>query len=238
MAVGFLTVVPVGLRGEARPPGAAAGWFPVVGGVLGGVAGGVYYGLEPSVGRTVAAILGVGVLVAVTGGLHQDGLADWCDGLGGRGDRDRRLAIMRDSAIGTFGAVGLIVWLMLFVSGLAGLDRADGLRAVVVACAAGRWAALVHAETAGPARTDGLGAGFVVERGAFVVASGLAGVICVVGGGVVGGLVGLGVAGAVGLVISAWSRRGLGGRTGDTLGACVAIGEVAVVVCMLGVGVG
>ncbi|HEY5195858.1 MAG TPA: adenosylcobinamide-GDP ribazoletransferase [Solirubrobacteraceae bacterium] len=237
LAVSFLTVVPVRPR-EARVAalGAAAAWFPLVGGVLGAVAGGVDYVLAPSLGPTVAAILAVGALVAVTGGLHQDGLADCADGLGARGDRERRLAIMRDSSIGTFGALALILWLMLIVSAVAGLDRADALRALVVAAGAGRWAALVHARTATPARPDGLGAGFRVGDWGLALGSGSAVVIAGVLVGPIHGLVVLGLAAAVGLVISVWSRRTVGGRTGDTLGASVALTEVAVLVTLLGVG--
>jgi adenosylcobinamide-GDP ribazoletransferase len=237
LAAAFLTVCPVSLTGEAPSLGGAAGWFPLVGGLVGGLAGGVDYLGEPSLGPNVAAILAVSVLVAITGGLHEDGLADCADGLGGGSDRERRLGIMRDSSIGTFGALALIIWLLLFVSAVAGHDRGEGLRAIVVAAAVGRWAALVHARTALPARADGLGAGFAVSGGGFVLGSGFAAAIAVVLLGPVRGLGALALAAAVGLLASAWSDRALGGRTGDTLGACVALSEVVVLVGLLGVGV-
>jgi adenosylcobinamide-GDP ribazoletransferase len=238
LAVAFLTVVPVRLRGPLPGPGVAAAWFPVVGGILGGVAGGVDYLARPAFGPNVSAVLAAGVLVGLTGSLHLDGLADCADGLGARGDRTRRLEIMRDSAIGTFGALALILWLALFVSALAGLDRAGAARALVVAAALGRWAALVHARSAPPARFDGLGAAFTVPDRAVVVGLALAGAVAEGAVGPVDGLAALAVATGVGALASVWSRRAVGGRTGDTLGASVAVAEVAVVVALLGLGVG
>jgi adenosylcobinamide-GDP ribazoletransferase len=237
LAVSFLTVVPVRSDPDgAAALGTAAGWFPAIGGLLGAVAGGVDYVLAPSLGPPVAAIVAVGVLVVLTGALHLDGLADCADGLGGRSDRERRLAIMRDSSVGTFGALGLILWLLLFAAALAALGRGDALRGLVVAAGLGRWAALVHARTSTPARPDGLGAGFRVADGALVLASCTA---VVLAGGLLGpvdGLVGLAVALVVGLSVSAWSGRALGGLTGDTLGASVALAEVAVILTLLAVG--
>ncbi len=213
---------------------AAAAWFPAVGAIIGALAGIVGYLLRPALGANVATVLAVAVLVAITGALHQDGLADCADGLGARHDRERRLAIMRDSSIGTFGALALLVWLALLVGALAGLDREDAFRALVLAAATGRWAALVHAVTAGPARRDGLGAGFVVDATALVFATATAAVAALVLAGVGRGLLALAAAGTVALLVTAWSRMALGGRTGDTLGATVTIAEVAVALALLG----
>jgi len=234
LAVAFLTIVPVRLVGPAPPLGAAAAWFPVVGAAIGALAGGVAYAAALALGPGVAAVLAVTVLVLTTGGLHHDGLADCADGLGVRGDRERRLAVMRDSSIGTFGALALLLSLLLFVAALGGLDREPALRALVVAAALGRWAVLVHAVSARPARPDGLGASFTVGAVAFALASAAAVGGALVLAGVGRGLAVLAVAGAVALMISGWSRTALGGRTGDTLGATVVLAEVAVVLALLG----
>jgi len=233
LAVAFLTVVPVPLR-AAPPLGAAAPWFSLVGAAVGAIAAGVGYVARPALGPTVSAILAVGVLVVLTGALHQDGLADCADGLGARGGGpERRLAVMRDSAIGTFGALALGLWLLLVVSALAGLGREDAFAALVVAASSGRWAALLHAVGARPARPDGLGAGFRVTATAVGVATVVA-VAVAVGLAGVAGLGALGAAALVAALVSAWSRRALGGRTGDTLGAVVALTEAAVLVGSLG----
>jgi len=128
----------VRLRDPAPPLGAAAAWFAIVGAAVGALAGALAYLAAPQLGTTVAAILAVTMLVVLTGALHADGLADCADGLGVRGDRARRLAVMRDSPIGTFGALALVLWALLLVSALAGLERGDALRALVVAAAPSR----------------------------------------------------------------------------------------------------
>lgn len=221
------------VRDPALPLGAAAAWFAVVGATIGALAGVVGYLTAPQLGATVGAILAVAVLVAVTGALHADGLADCADGLGVRGDRPRRLAVMRDSAIGTFGTLALVLWTLLLVAALAGLDHGDALRALVVAAALGRWAALVHAAITTPARADGLGAGFAPGVAALGVATVTAAVCALLLAGIGHGVVALAVAAAVALLVGGWARTALGGRTGDTLGATVALAEAAVLIALL-----
>lgn len=229
-AITFLTIVPVGGGGEV---GRAAGWFTVVGAAVGGLAGGVRAGLQPLLGVTPATVLAVTALVIVTGALHQDGLADTVDGLGVRGDRDRRLAAMRDSSVGVFGALALIGWALLLVAVLDSLSARRALEALVAAAALGRWAALLHAAWSAPARADGLGASFAVGRTAVTVAGAVALGFAVALGGLGPGLAAV----AAALVVAALSvlhvRATLGGRTGDTLGATVALAEVAVCTVML-----
>jgi adenosylcobinamide-GDP ribazoletransferase len=226
LAIAFLTILPVRLRSDPGPLSAAAAWFPAVGAGVGALAGALGYLAEPSLGSTVAAVISVATLVILTGALHQDGLADCADGLGVRGDRARRLEVMRDSAIGTFGALALLVWLTLFVAALSGLDRDDAWRALVVAAASGRWAALLHAKVTGPARPGGLGAGFTVSWTALALTTVTLAAIALAVLGVAAGLGALAGAAAVAGLVTAWARATLGGRTGDTLGATVALAEV------------
>lgn len=234
LAVAFLTIVPISPRAKTRTLGAAAAWFPAVGALVGALAGTVYYVCQPAFGPGVAAILAVAVLVAITGALHEDGLADCADGLGVRGDRERRLTVMRDAAIGTFGALALLLWALLVVSALAQLDRENGLRALVVAASTGRWSALVHALAAPPARRDGLGASFTVRPSPCVIAGAAAAAVSLASVGLARGLVALGLATAIALLLTVWARAAIGGRTGDTLGATIALTEAAVMVALLG----
>lgn len=234
-ALSFLTVIPAGRidHGQARPAAAAA-WFPLVGALVGGLAGGLRALALGALGATAASILGVALLVAVTGGLHHDGLADSADALGARGGRERRLVVMRDPRIGAFGTLALIAWSLLMVAALAPLDRTDGVRSLVAAAAAGRWLALVHARATRPARADGLGAAFLPSGAALLVAGAItvAGVLSLCGP--LPGAVAL-VCGAItGAAVSLWSRRVIGGRTGDTLGATVVLVEAAVCLALLG----
>jgi adenosylcobinamide-GDP ribazoletransferase len=224
----------VPVRAGAEPRWSPA-WFPAVGALIGAIAGGVRYGLDSPLGPLPASVLAAATLVALTGALHQDGLADCADGLGVRGDRARRLAVMREPQVGTFGVLALALWLALLVSALNGLEREDALRALVAACALGRWAALLHATLAPAARADGLGAAFRVGGAPFAVASVLAAAAAF---GVEGPARGAAVAGAAlltALAVSAWARRAIGGRTGDTLGATVALAEVVVCLVVLAV---
>jgi adenosylcobinamide-GDP ribazoletransferase len=233
LAIAFLTVMPVRLR-RAPPLGAAAPWFPAVGAMVGATAGAVGYVARPALGATVAAVLAVAILVVLTGALHQDGLADCADGLGARGGgAERRLAVMRDSAIGTFGALALGLWLLLVVTALAGLAREDAFAALVVAAATGRWGTLLHAVSAPPARRDGLGAAFAVSPVALAIATVIAAAVAVGAAGVAG-VAALATTALAAALVSAWSRRALGGRTGDTLGAVVALAEAGVIVVLLG----
>ncbi len=234
-ALSFLTVLPVGRIDHARvQPGAAASWFPVVGALVGALAGGLRALTIGALGGTAASVLGIFLMIVVAGGLHHDGLADSADALGVRGDRERRLAVMRDPRIGVFGTLALVGWSLLMVAALAPLNRLDGLRSLVAAAVAGRSLALVHARILAPARTEGLGATFRPSP----MALGIAGTVTILGVLLVcaplPGAAALGTATVAAAAVSLWSRRMIGGRTGDTLGATVVLSEAAVCLTLLG----
>jgi adenosylcobinamide-GDP ribazoletransferase len=233
-AVAFLTVVPVP-AGTGVELAASASWFPVVGAAVGGLAGAVRVLCEPLLGRTPSTVLAMIALVLVTGALHQDGLADTADGLGARGDRARRLEVMRDSSTGVFGALALIAWALLLLTTLASLDADRALRALIIACALARWAALLHAAITPPARTHGLGATLHVSRLALSAATAAAAILAVTLSGAVPGTAALGTTVLIAVLSAAFARRTLGGRTGDTLGATVATAEVALCTMLLAI---
>ncbi|MEA2420868.1 MAG: adenosylcobinamide-GDP ribazoletransferase [Thermoleophilaceae bacterium] len=233
LAAAFLTILPVRLRRADVTLGGAAAWFPVVGVLIGALAGGVRVGAEPLVGSPAATVLAMIALVVVTGALHQDGLADTADGLGVRGDPDRRLQVMRDPATGVFGTLALVGWALLLLTALEPLSARDAFAALVAAVALARWAGLVHAAFTPAARPDGLGAGFHVTNAALIVASVCAVVAAGIACGLLPGLAVVGVALAVAILSAAGARRLIGGRTGDTIGATVAVVEVAVCLTLL-----
>lgn len=234
LALGFLTLVPLGSRApRSGRLGPAAPWFPLVGAAVGLVAGGVRAGAEPLVGVLPASALAVMAAIILTGGLHQDGLADCADALGARGGPERRLAVMRDPAVGAFGVLALIGWALLLVTVIGSLDTGRAVVALVVAGALGRLAAVGHARACRPARPDGLSAGFAPSGVGLALAI-ASSIPLLAPAGPSAGSAALAAAAAVCAGSAALARSRFGGRTGDTLGATVCVAEVAVVLVLLG----
>ena len=217
---------------EGRGAQYAPAWFGAVGALIGGLGAVLYAVAQPVLGASVAATLAVLGMVVVTGGLHQDGLADCADGLGVRGGVERRLAVMREPTIGTYGALALLLWGLLLTTSVASLTPRDAAWALVCSASVGRFAALLHARWAAPARRDGLGAAFHPSRPALLAAGATATAFAVLADpGWAPALIG--TAGVSAAMISTWARRRLGGRTGDTLGATVVVTEALVVLVIL-----
>jgi adenosylcobinamide-GDP ribazoletransferase len=178
-------------------------------------------------------VLTVAAWKVATGGLHLDGLADCLDGLAGR-DREQRLAIMRDSRVGTFGAAGLVLFLLLEVVTVVSLPSPVRWRVLLVAPAVARVAPPVLARLFGAARADGQGA-------AFVASVGRPGTMLALVEALVVAFLALGPAGvaATGLALlaavaaAALLARRLGGLTGDVLGAAVEGAELVVMLTVL-----
>jgi adenosylcobinamide-GDP ribazoletransferase len=234
LAISLLTILPVRpRRRHVAQLGTAAAWFPLVGALVGGLAAAMRYYGEALFGPTVASVLALTVLVGLTGALHQDGLADCADGLGVRGDRERRLDVMRDPATGVFGTLALLGWGLLLTAALAQLGDEAAARALIVAAAVARAAALLHATATPPARPDGLGAAFTPGHASIAVAGIATLATAILVAGAAKGLAAAAAGAAVALATTAGARRALGGRTGDTLGATVALAEVAVCLTLL-----
>ncbi len=231
LALRFLTIVPVpGREGRGVSAlGHAAWWFPVVGLMLGGLLAGAGRLVDVLFPPLVGAALLVTAWKAATGGIHLDGLADVLDGLAGR-DPARRLAIMRDSRIGVFGAAGLVLFLLLSVTALAGLPAAVRGRLLVLAPVIGRVTPLLAGAWLTPATPgQGLGAAFAagLSRWAGLVhaAAGLGLAAWMLGPW------GVGVAAAawgVAMLAASFVAGRLGGLTGDVLGAVVELAELGV----------
>ncbi|WCB93006.1 Adenosylcobinamide-GDP ribazoletransferase [Baekduia alba] len=234
LAIAFLTIVPTG-RVEglgAAWLSRAAPWFPVVGALVGGVAAGACALADAAgVSPAVAGALAIVAAIVFTRGLHEDGLADTADGLGVHGTRERRLAAMKDSAVGAHGALAMACALLVAALALAALDAAHAARALVAAHVASRAAMVVAAAALPNARAGaGLGRSLAVAPRAAVVATALAAATFVVAGAPAA----LGAAAVALLAALAVQVRAFGGRTGDTLGATGKVVEVAVLVALSG----
>ena len=228
-AVGLLTIVPVGRRPlpDDAQRGAAL-WLPLVGGLVGVVAAAAYALGEALLGGFYGAALALTVAAIVTGALHHDGLADMADGLGVRGDRSRRLAVMRDPGIGAFGTLALVAYALLVTGALATLTPPDAAAAIVCGHVLGRWAALAQLALVAPARADGLGAAFAATTPALAIGSATAIAITLAAAGLLAGVAALAAAVIAAAATALTARQLVGGRTGDTLGAAVLVTEVAV----------
>jgi adenosylcobinamide-GDP ribazoletransferase len=160
-AARYLTIVPIPGAGPGRADsfGGAAVWFPVVGLGLGVVLVGVDRITGLIFPSLLAALLTVTAWKLVTGGLHLDGLADSLDGLAGR-DPAHRLAIMRDSRIGAFGAMGLILVLLLEIVAVSELPPGLRGRTLLVVPVIARATPPLLARLFRPARSEGSGAAF------------------------------------------------------------------------------
>jgi len=233
-AVRYLTIIPWPDRrrppGEGLPAslGAAAVWFPLVGLGIGAVLALVERATARIFPSLLAGLITVVVWKLLTGGLHLDGLADCLDGLGGQ-DVEHRLAIMRDSRIGAFGAMGLILVLLLDVGALAEIPSPQRWRVLLVAPVVGRAVPVVLAGLFPPARSDGHGADF--RRGLRSFAGPLALAIAALVSLVVlgaAGMVALGTAAVVAVAFASLMVRRLKGITGDVLGGTVELAELAV----------
>lgn len=205
-------------------------WFPLVGAFVGGVGVLTWLIVDALVGPTPAAVAAVLMTIVVTGALHEDGLADTVDGLWGGASPMRRLEIMRDSGIGTYGALALAGDLLLRVGLLAPLDLPDVARALIAGAVIGRFAPLVIVRWLPAARPDGLGAGVAdgIGRVTWLIAGCTVIAAAVVAGGPWAPVLLAAAAGPVWLVGRAASRR-IGGFTGDILGAAVLTSNLAVI---------
>jgi adenosylcobinamide-GDP ribazoletransferase len=231
IATALLTRVPVGLDPPAEPGEIAAScWaFPLVGAGVGALAAAAYVGAALlGCSNLVSGLLAVLAGIAVTGALHEDGLADTADGFGGGRDREERLQIMRDSRQGTFGVVALVFSIGLRAAALAAIgEPLLVVLAVIAAHAASR--ALVAATMGAlrPARTDGLGASSGRPSLVRVVASlAIGGAVAVAALGPLPGAEALALSAVAVGATAALARRRIDGYTGDVLGAFQQIGEI------------
>jgi adenosylcobinamide-GDP ribazoletransferase len=231
-AVRFLTRIPVPSRGGE---GGAPLWFPVVGALIGAVVGGIAAGLGEILPVPVAAAVAVLSGVALTGALHEDGLADTADALGGGWTRERRLEILDDPRHGSYGGAAMCGSIVLRVVAVASLGPAAAFAGLVAAHTLARGAAVTSMGAVPPAKPDGLGAGYArsVTPVRAVLAALVAVAVAALATGWWAGPLAVTAAAAAVLVVY-WAWRAIGGITGDVLGAIEQVAECAVLVVVTG----
>lgn len=231
-ALRFYTRLPVagddGARGFAQSQWAT----PLAGAAIGlGVAFmlwlAAWLGLPPQ----LAAAFAIAAGVWLTGALHEDGLADTADGFGGGRSRDDKLAIMRDSRVGSYGVIALCLSLLIRWAALAALAEASLASAAVAAIAAHAASrAVLPALLAAlpPARADGLAAGVgLVERGTALAALAI-GFAFLLPGGLAFAFAASLILGLAAWLVARLAMRQIGGQTGDVLGAVQQGAEIAI----------
>lgn len=236
-AIAFLTGLPAGRNAafDAKDVARSARWFPLVGGLLGGVSVAALWLLSRVFPPLVTAVLIAAIDAALTGALHFDGLADTADGFGGGRTRADILRIMRDHAIGSYGAIALVLVIALKIATITTLAGSrHAITALLLAPVLGRWSAVILSSTESYARPPeddspksvGSPTRFV-GRHELIIATVTAVTLAAAAGRWFGGAALLVV--AVASVYWGWRcRQRIGGVTGDTLGAGVELSECLV----------
>lgn len=230
-AFGLLTTLPVGMPRNWQPgdSGRAGIWYPLVGMVIGGL---VWLAWRVSMlyfPPFIAGFLTLSVWIFLTGGLHLDGLADCFDGLFVAGTRERRLEIMQDPHLGTFGAVGLFLVLFIKAAVLSSLTLSSGM-GIILAATVSRWL-ILPAGLLPLAHPGGMGADFVqgLKRSVVFITAVLPLGIALLAG--AKGLSALLAALLAGVLVLGLAYRRIGGVSGDVFGALVEATETMVLLC-------
>jgi adenosylcobinamide-GDP ribazoletransferase len=232
LSIAFATRLPLAhLAQVAHGDIARASWaMPAAGAVVGAVAALAYFvAIRLGLPASVAAALAIAAGMALTGAMHEDGLADTADALGGD-DRARKLEIMHDSRLGTYGGCALVLSILLRWAALASIGSAGAVALALIAAHTAARATLPAVMAAvPPARSDGLAASFgAPPREAAAVAAligALALVLCL---GLEPGLLAAVLLGVAAVAVARLSLNAIGGHTGDVLGAIEQVGEVLV----------
>lgn len=240
IAVGFLTILPVGPAADIDDHRAGlrfgARAFPLAGLVV-GLFGALIYTIAHmlQLPPEAAAFIAIGAMTVFTGALHEDGLADFADGAMARESLTERLAIMRDSRIGTFGTLALIIAVGIKTGIIGAIGWADQVAPLLIGCAAASRAVLpAMMRFMAPARADGLAvAAGRPEENQVVLAALLGAALALLFLGPYAGLVAI-IAGIGAAYAVAWiAKTRLGGVTGDALGAAQQTTEAAMMLAVV-----
>lgn len=222
--VGFYTRLPLPALPDTGRPFAARQWAAPLAGLVPGAAGAglLWLALALHLPPEAAAVIALAATALATGALHEDGLADVADGFGGGRDRERKLAIMKDSRIGTYGVLALVLGCLARWSALAALAAAGSAAAaigLVTAHVASRALLPAFMRAVPTARATGLSAGIGRVGGGTAAAALLIGALALAPSGPAFAL-------AAGILLALWflalkqlCERQIGGQTGDVLGA-------------------
>ena len=229
-ALSFLTVLPVGGHQTAASVHLGRAWFPAVGVLVGGAAGGALWLVSGATTAAVGAVAALGVLAVLTGALHLDGLADTADGLLGGATRERRLDIMRDPRVGSYGLVAVVLVLLGDWAALSSVPPLQALVALLAGGALARFAVVCVLFGLPYARPEGVGS--AAKGGPAPLELAVAGVTAMLPFALDWrhGLLAVALVAAATVGLAALARARIGGATGDVYGAVVELGQLAALV--------
>ncbi len=233
-ATAFLTRIPMPRRDTRASLARAYRAFPLVGVGIGATIGGLYLlMLRIGLPTIAAAALALGAGAMLTGALHEDGFADLADGFGGGRDKAAKLDVMRDSRLGTYGALALLTSFVAKIGALSILPRSEVLVAMIATHALARAPLAVLAASMPYARADGLAASAgrpdsLIALTACVVAA----LIALVALPATTAMIAAFVTAVAAASLAALAQQQIGGQTGDVLGAAEQVCEVAVLLTL------
>lgn len=239
IAFNLLTTLPVRAPADWRAgdSGRAACWYSFVGLILGGLIVLAHWLMNAYLPPLITGALTLAIWVALTGGLHLDGLADCCDGLLHASNTEKRLEIMKDLRMGAFGGMGLFLILLLKFSALASLPTDKAVLVILLAASLGRWfiplagfQPLARAGGKVPGFPTGMGADFALGlKKSSLFWGGLIPLALIISLGL-HGLLAFGVTFLAVYFVLQFARVRIGGVTGDVFGLVVEISETMILI--------
>jgi adenosylcobinamide-GDP ribazoletransferase len=238
LALSFLTIVPVKFQRDVdgRTFGKSIAFFPLIGLIIGIVLAAIWYLLvfKMGIGKNAASIVVVITLAALTRMLHLDGLADMFDGLVGGKDKEHSLAIMKDSRVGSFGAVSVSCALLAKYAFLSSLEGPASTMTIILFPVVGRFVASAAMILQPYAREDGLATLFSGGRkpAELIIPSMFTAISAFVLLGV-SGIAALIVTCIFAVIILRWVKAKIGGITGDIIGGMIEMSEIALLLVVI-----
>lgn len=231
----FLTRLPINISVDVDRKNIGRGtvYFPFIGMLIGSISALTYYALS-FINKDIASLGGVFAIIAVTGGLHVDGLSDTCDGFFSSRKRERILEIMKDSRVGTFGVIGIIFDIFSKYVIIKSMDVRLAVIAIILACGTGRLLSSLLFTFGKTARPGGMGDMFTGNNTKVFFLIGAI-IFLVLGFFLLGVnfLIALLVSILFSILFMIYSYKVIGGLTGDVYGACCELGEIIFLLSIL-----
>lgn len=236
-ALMFFTKIPMGKGSDLEPRhfDRIIEWWPLTGFITGGVAALCYFGCTFIFPALVSVLLALAVRVFMTGGLHEDGLSDFCDGFGANGDKSRVLAIMKDSSTGSYGVIGLIFYFGLFAAAISSLPVEAGALLIFSSDMWSKFCASKIVDVLPYARIREQSKGHIVYQRSSLLSQLVVGLLSFLPVVLLGFPVLLSFIAPVvfTMIPVAMMKRRIGGYTGDCCGAAFLIAQISMIITAL-----